>query len=343
VLGTDPISQLFVQAFCFASTKNMTMHFPHVISSRWPTVKSDRFAATIQRDSLEDCQLALLGLPDDTGIQLNHGRPGAAEGPTAFRNALANYGTTWDGQYSKLLDIKVFDAGDVEPVPGGNEAALFATHDRIEQTVTALHRMGLLPVCVGGGHDLTLPAVTALAKHIGSPVGGINVDAHLDVRTRVGSGMSYRRLIESRHLDPRHFAEVGIGRFVNDKADLDWLSKQGGTVIFADTIIDNGLHVDSPVKSTFNNSPASFLSIDLDSFDSSAAPGVSALNPCGLSVRHAAAVAEMAGAHPNVRHFDLMELSPRHDPSGRTARVAAMLFLYFVAGFANRPTGNLPQ
>jgi arginase family enzyme len=32
-----------------------------------------------------------------------------------------------------------------------------------------------------------------------------------------------------------------------------------------------------------------------------------------------------------------MELSPRHDLSGHTARIAAHLFLAFVSGFGARP------
>ena len=42
------------------------------------------------------------------------------------------------------------------------------------------------------------------------------------------------------------------------------------------------------------------------------------------------------GADPRVRCFDLMELNPAQDPDGRTARVAAHLFLSFLQGFALR-------
>ena len=65
------------------------------------------------------------------------------------------------------------------------------------------------------------------------------------------------------------------------------------------------------------------------------APGVSAVNPMGVTPAIAASVAEQAGSNPMVRHFDIMELSPTHD-DGRTARLAALLFIHFLAGFERR-------
>ena len=79
-----------------------------------------------------------------------------------------------------------------------------------------------------------------------------------------------------------------------------------------------------------------FVSFDLDVLDAAHAPGVSALNPAGWNVREAEAWVRACGADPRVRCFDLMELNPAHDPDGRTARVAAHLFLSFLQGFAQR-------
>src|SRR6185503_8188990 len=67
--------------------KRLTMKLPHVTPGRWPQLRPDRFAATIRTDSPDGCRVALLGLPDDTGVALLGGRPGAAEGPAAFRAA----------------------------------------------------------------------------------------------------------------------------------------------------------------------------------------------------------------------------------------------------------------
>lgn len=308
----------------------------HTAPASWPNVRPDRFAARIASDEPEGAAIALLGLPDDTGVQLNGGRPGAALGPARFRAALASYGTPWDGEQGRLLSLKVFDAGDVLPAAGEGEERLFATHARVEEAALELHARGLVPVCIGGGHDLSLPTIRALARHAGAAVGGINVDAHLDVRARVGSGMPFRRLIEDGSVSPERFVEFGVGRFVNDAADVAWLEERGGTRIGVERVQREGLGYSALAPLAYG-AGLGFLSVDLDAIDASSMAAVSALNPAGLSVASVSDLAEAAGADPRVRHFDMMELSPELDPSGRGPRVAAHIFLSFVAGFVRRP------
>jgi formimidoylglutamase len=301
----------------------------------WPAVREGRFASSIQVHSASGAGVALLGLPDDTGVRLNRGRPGAKQGPAAFRQVLASFGTTWDGVGSASLALPIYDAGDIEPAPGDDERALFETHARIEAAVRELRRLGFVVVGVGGGHDLTLPSVAAVGAAHGGLLGGINLDAHLDVRARVGSGMPFRRLIERGALEPRRFVELGLGRFANDQADLDWLRELGGHLVFAREIQRAGLDLDREFDRAFGDG-SGFVSIDLDGLDQSVAPGVSAPNPFGLGVSHAVELSERAGQDPRVLHFDLMELNPAYDRDQHTARVAALLFLHFVAGFARR-------
>jgi formimidoylglutamase len=291
----------------------------------------------VTTDGPDGCRVALLGLPDDTGVRLNFGRPGASVGPAAFRAALSSFGTSFDALTGRRLRTRIFDAGDVEPAAGGDEAALFETHRRVEAAARELHQLGLVVVGIGGGHDLTLPTVTALAKHAGRAVGGVNVDAHLDVRERVGSGMPFRRLIDGGFLDAPRFVEVGLGRFANEQTDFEWLRGRGAELVLVDEVLARGMASEQILARSADAAPA-FLSVDLDGLDAAFAPGVSARNPLGLRVEHVAELAEAAGAHSHVAHFDLMELCPAHDIEERAARSAAYLLLAFRAGFERRPT-----
>ena len=81
---------------------------------------------------------------------------------------------------------------------------------------------------------------------------------------------------------------------------------------------------------------------DLDVIDAAFAPGVSALNPCGMSPREIAPYIRSAGRCPAVACFDIMELSPPHDEHSRTARLAAHMLLQFLLGFSERPTEAAP-
>ena len=325
------------------------MEIPHTTPPHWPTIPGGRFAEQIRKAAANGveangCKIALVGLPDDLGVSLNSGRIGAAHGPAAFRAALARYGTAWDAGTNHELRVGVVDVGDVIPASGQGhrEATLNETHDRVTEALLAVHAAGMVPVCIGGGHDLTFPTVRALSRHVGGAVGGRNIDAHLDVRETVGSGMPFRRLIEGGFVDAKQFAVLGAGRFANAPEHVKWLIGQGGHL----TITPQGRTREGDDRPEYGPSRARFLSFDMDAIDGSQAPGVSAVNPCGISVREGLMIVDALARDPAVRHFDIMELNPlQDDPAwdakfpervGRTARIAALLFLTFVAAFAER-------
>ncbi len=315
---------------------------PHVKPGDWPHCRPGGFAASIRRDSAAGCKLALLGVPDDTGVRLNRGRAGAAHGPSAFRRALAAFGSDHDSQLDSGLSAEVYDAGDIIAADGDDPAALEATHGRVREAVRAIVGAGLLPICVGGGHDATYPAVAALASTLADrqqPLGGVNLDAHLDVRETVGSGMPFRALIDQSILNPHRFVALAVGPFSNSREHLQWLRQKGAAVIPVASVLDGATSMDQALSRAFpqaDDRQVGFVSICLDAIDGSQAPGVSAVNPLGVSVSTALELARCAGRHPGVRHFDIMELSPPYDLDGRTARVAALLFLGFVSGFGQR-------
>lgn len=315
-----------------------SISIPHTRKGRWPGIAPGRLAAPIPSAGPVRGGIALLGLPDDLGVRLNGGRPGAAGGPDAFRAALARFGVPYDGVKRRALEVPIFDAGDVEPALGDDAAALDQTHRRVTDTTRTLHESGMCVVCVGGGHDLTFASARGLAEFHGAPLGGINVDPHLDVREAPGSGMPYRALLEGGHLLPRRFVELGTGRFVNTAEHSEYCRRLGVTIVPGEDIHAGAYGPQRAFGHAFGAGAGGvgFVSIDLDCLDSSVAPGVSAPCPMGLTLPVVAQVADLAGRCREVRHFDLMELCPAHDEQSRTARVAAMLFVHFVAGFAER-------
>ncbi|MFG0293746.1 MAG: formimidoylglutamase [Phycisphaerales bacterium JB050] len=291
----------------------------------------------------QEAPIALLGLPDDTGVSLNHGRPGAAQGPTAFRATLARFGNPFDAATNSILTTRFVDCGDVvcsdHPDP---ETRLHENHDRTSQSIEALHNAGFITVGIGGGHDGTFAFARGLARSLqasdpNTRLAGLNLDPHLDVRETTGSGMPFRQLIEQDFLDPARFTELGIGRFSNSREHIEYLACRGSRLTTTDDLLANPVAtIDSAFHHAFGTGTPGFVTIDLDALDGSYAPGVSAVNPMGVTPDIASAVAERAGETPGVRHFDIMELCPPHD-DGRTARIAAMLFAYFLAGFRKRP------
>lgn len=229
--------------------------------------------------------------------------------------------------------------------------ALPRSQRRVHSALTA----GSLPFCVGGGNDQSYCNASALlawlseghgaAPRDGTPgVGVVNIDAHLDVRPKVGgkahSGSPFRQLLE----DPRYsalngaFTEFAVqgsqcaaehAQFVRDRGGvLVWLSElhpahgaaaESVPARFARELDRLGANV--------------FVSFDIDSIASRDCPGVSCPATVGLSAEEAVAMAFEAGRHPAVRLFDLSELNPGVEDY-RTPRLAANMFYAFLQGRA---------
>ena len=277
-------------------------------------------------------KVALLGVPDDTGVKLNNGRPGAAGGPEALRKALLRYGKRYDLHRDAPIEA-IHDAGNVDVDLGGTAEAMARTHQRTRLRLNQLHEQGYATVLVGGGHDHAVSSLAAAADHHGGPVGAINVDAHLDVRPIAGSGMPFRRAMQAGHLDGHHFVEWGLGLFANEPGHIEWARSKGARLVSVEEV-QAGASVSAVLRHALAPG-AAVLSVDLDALDASVAPGVSALNPHGLATHHVVSMVREA-ASGGVVHLDLMELNPRYDVDGRTARVAAHLLLVFASTLSSR-------
>lgn len=258
--------------------------------------------------------IALLGMPDDTGVMLNNGRPGAKDGPGAIRRVLSKLGTD-----RPPFDWPVvYDTGDV--LPAGDD--LHETHRRVSEAAGALAGAGLFPIGLGGGHDLTFAFVRGVINALPEnekPLDGVYLDPHLDVRETTGSGMPFRKIIED--CKARSLRLAGFDATANSVVHLDWFWEHGGEQVELGA---------PPPETPF------FASLDLDAIDAAHAPGVSAMNPCGLTPREAVSWATRMAASPEVRCFDVMELSPPNDDRDRTARLAAYIVLAIIEQLEGR-------
>lgn len=320
-----------------------------------PTDPDDpRLADRIRPDDGSAADVALLGAPFDGGVTAGGGRAGAALGPAAVRRALLRAGTTYHLEHDLCLEpLAIVDAGDLEASPDTRE-----THQRLETALAALLARGVLPVVIGGGHDLTFATLAALARRDGGPVGAVSLDAHLDVRPvrdgTITSGTPFRRALEEGLLDGARFTVLGPHGNRNARAHLDWLRTRGGRVVSlaearrlgTETAMTAALARATgpfPVPARLHGQPrpAVLVSLDIDSAAQAHAPGCSAPSPDGFRPDELLAFAFLAGADPSVAAFDVMEVNPRYDLDNRTAALAAAAIVQFLFGVAKRRTSGL--
>jgi formiminoglutamase len=276
--------------------------------------------------------IALLGFASDAGVHRNHGRTGAAEGPVVLRRALSNL--AWHGGDG----VRLYDAGNVACSGDRLEDAQAAYAGRL----AALLREGHFPIGLGGGHEIAWAAYQGIARALeGDPrlerLGILNFDAHLDLRRpetpgRGTSGTPFFQIAESRAargLPFRYFC-LGAAEATNTPALFDRARDLGVTVV---RDVDSTLpDVPQRLHDFIADSSAVYLTFCLDVLPASAAPGVSA--PAGLGVplhravellRDVVATCGHGPAGGKLLVADVAELNPRHDPDGRSARVAARL------------------
>lgn len=272
----------------------------------------------------------LVGFPSDAGVIRNGGRPGASAGPAAVREALRTM-TPDAARHEAMRGLlaRTLDLGDVEV-----EGDLEADQERLAAALAPHLGAGRVAVVVGGGHE------TAWGHFLGHVRAGLrpavlNVDAHPDVRPLVDgeghSGSPFRQMLEHPSGACRGCRAVGLQPASVAREHLRWLEAAGGSWRWREGLDAEALEGEVAAL----DAPA-LVSLDLDAVDAAHAPGVSA--PCtdGLGPGAWLAAAERAGAEPAVRSLDLVELNPRHDVDGRTARLAARTIWRFLRGLAVR-------
>ncbi|MCH8274660.1 MAG: formimidoylglutamase [Armatimonadetes bacterium] len=266
---------------------------------------------TVREFEKRDWDIVLIGLPDDRGIAMNRGRPGAAEGPSAIRK--------W---FYRLVppatDLRIADLGDLV-MTDSLEADHAAATEATALGLSRAKRVALL----GGGHDWAFSPIAAL-KQAGR-TGFINLDAHLDVRPSAvpHSGTSYWRALEAG-VQGEDAVWFGVQKASAAKMHKEYVEAKGGRVFFGD-----GSKGSDPeallreAKSLSGRCDAVDLSLDMDVFAMSEAPGVSAPQPGGLEARTVLVLLGELLRSERVRTFGIYETSPPNDVMEMTSRLAA--------------------
>lgn len=263
----------------------------------------------------------LIGFSCDEGVRRNKGRVGASEGPDALRVALA--------PLAMHADFGIHDAGTVV-VP---DRDLEDGQDTLGQQVARLLDTGNPVVVLGGGHD------TAWGSYLGRTrcehlrdqrVGVLNLDAHFDLRQadEPSSGTPFLQMARADREAGRTFDYTVLG-----------ISEPNNTGVLFRTADELGVehltdeqcqprHLDAVlevVDRLVERVDAIHLSIDLDVLPAAVAPGVSAPAGYGVPLETVQAVCHRVARSGKLVLVDVVELLPRMDVDGRTARAAARL------------------
>lgn len=279
--------------------------------------------------------MAVLGVPYDLGVGF---LSGTRLGPRRVREASTQYGRGDAGFYDPEREEvylaapwTIADCGDADIINGDIQASFAA----IEHSVRAIVERGAIPVVIGGDHSISIPVARALDTC--GPVTVVQFDAHLDWSDspggqRFGNGSPMRRMSEMSHI--RGMAQIGLrGLGSSRKVDFDQAREYGSVLITAAEAARLGVE---GVMDKIPSSERYYVTIDIDAFDMSIAPGTGSPMPGGLSFAELNAYLEALTRKGEIVGFDFVEVAPQYDPAGVTARVAAMTILSFMGHILKR-------
>jgi formiminoglutamase len=270
--------------------------------------------------------VVLIGFACDEGVVRNGGRPGAKEGPDAFRSQLAKLPFRNGSQF--------FDAGNFSCSDGDLERS----STDLGQGIGKILGQGRFPLVIGGGHEVAWGTYQGTIDHCrksNARLGIINFDAHFDLRElpngRGNSGTPFTQIAldAQAHQEDFRYLCLGIQPLSNHDQLFERATSLGAKWIEA-------THLSEPssndvVRKFIEGVDAIFLTLCLDVFHQSVAPGVSAPQPLGIFPDQFLRIARTIAQSKKVIVLEIAELCPAHDGhidgtgsrSMETARLAA--------------------
>ena len=258
--------------------------------------------------SFEQAAVVLYGAPFDSTTSF---RPGARFGPSAIRHESFGLETYSPYQDKDLMDIKVFDSGDLELCFGSSELALSDIENRTKEILKAAK----LPVLLGGEHLVTLAAVRAVF-HEYPDLHIIHFDAHADLRDDyLGTKLSHACVLRRCH---ELLGDNRIHQFCIRSGEREEFQFAAQHTDFHPFTFDG---LKETVQELKEKKIPVYFTIDLDCLDPSAFPGTGTPEAGGVSFLELLdAIRTVAQA--NIVGADLNELAPMLDVSGVSTATA---------------------
>ncbi|MBB96750.1 MAG: agmatinase [Rhodobacteraceae bacterium] len=275
-----------------------------------------------QAGSLEDVDVAVLGIPMDIGTSW---RSGTRFGPKQVRaeSAMIRPYNLQTGA-APFDSLNVADIGDLAI----NTFSLADSLRIIRESYAMVLSGDVIPMAIGGDHSLTLPILRAVAERHG-PVALVHVDAHADVNDemfgeRETHGTVFRRAYEEGLINPQKTYQIGLRGTGYAATDFTEAAGWGFQQFLAPELWHRSLSpLGAEIRRDIGEAPV-YVSYDIDSLDPAYAPGTGTPEIGGLTTAQAMElIRALRGL--NIVGCDLVEVSPPYDTSGNTALTGANL------------------
>jgi agmatinase len=203
-----------------------------------------------------------------------------------------------------------------------------ASHASIRAGVEAALAAGAVPVVIGGDHSVNIPCIEALEGR--DPVHLVQIDAHLDfvdVRHGVtrGHGNPMRRAAEKPWVSG--LTQIGIRNVSSTAREGYEDARARGSDILS---VRQARALGMEAVAARVPEGRIWLTIDIDGFDPSIAPGTGTPSHGGFLYYEGLELLDALCRRCEIVGIDLVEVSPDHDPADVTQILAAQLLLNLI-------------
>jgi len=265
---------------------------------------------------LRNKDLAIIGVDEVRGDSLLNEDSGSADSVRRKLYSLKK-GT---GSYN------IIDLGNLR-----KGVTLDDTYLKIKEVCRYLLEKEILPILIGGSHDLDYGQYMAY-EEMEKLVSVLNIDAKLDMEEE-GGDFARSHIQKILLHDPNylfHYSQLAYHSYLVDDASLNVLGKLG-----FDAHRIGGIRKDTEeIEPVIRN--ADMLSFDIQAIRGSNAPGQQDPLPFGLSGEEACQICWYAGINEKLSSFGIYGFHPNRDVHGSTSMIIATMLWYFIEGYYHR-------
>lgn len=264
--------------------------------------------------------LALLGVEED---RASVGNNGCAKAPNAIRK---HFYELYQGDYV----VKIADLGNIKA-----GASVTDTYTALRLAVEELVKQDIVPIILGGGHDLTYAQYLGyenLEQKVEVAIidSKFDLDQHNAEDMKLNSQTYLNKIILHQPDYLFNLSNVAFQTYLVSKESINMYDK-----LFFTTqrlgAISGKLDQAEPVLRA-----ADMISFDISSIRASEAIGNANATPNGLYGDEACQLARYAGMSDKCSSVGFYEFNPTFDPFGHTAMLVSQMIWCFVDGYYNR-------
>ncbi len=263
-------------------------------------------------------QIAIIGVNETRGA--GH-HPGKLNAPDEVRKKLYQLkrGT---GAY------RIIDLGNLNPGIDLDE-----TYVRLSEVCRILLESNVLPVIIGGAHDLDYGQYWAYER-FEKLVSFLNIDAFLDLEDKHGVSPDRRHIHKILLHEPNYllsYTHLAYQSYLIDPSSIGVLEKLYFEAFRVGQMRTNLTEMEPAIRQ------ADLLTFDVSAIRSADAPGSDRAQPFGLSGEDACQICWYAGMNEKLSSVGFYGYSPDYDDAHmKTASVLATMIWYFIEGYYHR-------